>query len=82
MDLFKIDFEITPDSELFFQKMSYLFLQKPPVDQHFYDYVRCLEIAQSEMMELIYDPRNKYLVMEDNPIDSIDPMHGVPDKFK
>ena len=32
-------------------------------------------------MELIYDPRNKYLVMEDNPIDSIDPMHGVPDKF-
>ena len=45
MDLFKVDFEITPDSELFFQKMSYLFLQKPPVDQHFYDYVRCLEIA-------------------------------------
>ena len=34
------------------------------------------------MMEFIYDPRNKYLVMEDNPIDSIDPMHGVPDKFK
>ena len=32
MSLFNIDYSITPDAELFFQKMSYLFLQKPPVD--------------------------------------------------
>ena len=32
MDLFKINYEISLDPELFFQKMSFLFLQKPPVD--------------------------------------------------
>lgn len=34
------------------------------------------------MLQLIYDPLNKFIVMEDNPIDSKDLMHGVPQEFK
>ena len=34
------------------------------------------------MLELIYDPRNKFIAMEENPLDSKDLMHGVPKEFK
>lgn len=34
------------------------------------------------MLELIYDPRKKFIAMEENPIDSKDLMHGIPKDFK
>ena len=38
--------------------------------------------TQNEMLQLIYDPRNRYIAMEDDPLDSKDLMHGVPREFK
>lgn len=81
-ELFKVDYSWTPDIALFFTKMEYLFQQKEPVNQDFMDYIDCLTAAQNEMLELIYDPRNKFIAMEENPLDSKDLMHGVPKDFK
>ena len=82
IDLFNVDYSFTPDVALFFQKMEYVFQKMPPVNEDFLTYIDCLTTAQNEMLELIYDPRNKFVAMEENPIDSKDLMHGVPRVFK
>lgn len=82
VELFNVDYSWTPDIELFFTKMEFLFQQKQPVNEDFIDYIECLTAAQNEMLELIYDPRNKFIAMEENPMDSKDLMHGVPKEFK
>jgi len=33
------------------------------------------------MLELIYHPENKFIKMEENPLDSIDMGYGVPVEF-
>lgn len=82
VELFNIDYSWTPDIALFFQKMEFVFQKMPPLDEDFLSYIDCLTTAQNEMLELIYDPRNKFLAMEEDPIDSKDLMYGVPREFK
>lgn len=82
IDLFNVDYSFTPDVALFFQKMEYVFQKTPPLNEDFLNYIDCLTTAQNEMLELIYDPRNKFVAMEENPIDSKDLMYGVPREFK
>ena len=82
VELFNVDYSLTPDIDLFLIKMEYLFQQKMPVNEEFLEYIACLTDAQNEMLELIYDPRNKFIAMEENPLDSKDLMHGVPKEFK
>ena len=52
------------------------------MNEDFINYIQCLTAAQNEMLELIYDPRKKFIAMEENPIDSKDLMHGIPKDFK
>lgn len=71
-----------PDVPLLFTKMEYIFQQKQPQNDDFMNYIQCLTAAQNEMLQLIYDPRNKFVAMEENPLDSKDLMHGVPRIFR
>jgi hypothetical protein len=41
----------------------------------------CLLVAHNEMLQVIYDPRNRFPIMESNPINSKDILHGVPSIF-
>ena len=52
------------------------------MNEDFVNYIQCLTAAQNEMLELICDPRKKFIAMEENPIDSKDLMHGIPKDFK
>jgi hypothetical protein len=81
-ELFGIDCSALPDVALFFRKMEYMFQERHPVNEDFMNYIECLTTTQNEMLELIYDPRNKYIAMQDDPLDSKDLMHGIPVEFK
>lgn len=69
------------DVQLLMRKLDYIFMRKPPVNQDFLTYIAVLTKAQDQMLELIYHPLNKFIKMEENPLDSIDMAYGVPVEF-
>lgn len=64
------------------KKMEYVFLKQQPLNQDFISYIECLTEAHNQMLFYIQDPKNRYSVMETNPINSKDLMHGVPSLFQ
>lgn len=48
----------------------------------FKEYIECLTEAHNQMLYLVQDPRNKYPIMEENPLHSKDVLYGVPTVFK
>lgn len=63
------------------RKLDYTFMRKPPINQDFLTYIAVLTKAQDQMLELIYHPLNKFIKMEENPLDSIDMGYGIPVEF-
>lgn len=63
------------------RKLDYTFMRKPPINQDFLTYIAVLTKAQDQMLELIYHPLNKFIKMEENPLDSIDMGYGIPMEF-
>ena len=47
-------------------------------EQSLFTYIDCLTSAHNEMIGNISDPRNKYVIMEQNPLNSQDDMYGIP----
>ena len=47
-------------------------------EQSIFTYIDCLTSAHNEMIGNISDPRNKYVIMEQNPLNSQDDMYGIP----
>ena len=45
VELFNVDYSWTPDIDLFFTKMEFLFQQKMPVNEEFLEYIACLTDA-------------------------------------
>ena len=72
---------MTPDIALLFTKMEFLYQLKQPLNEDVIIYIECLSAAQVEMLQLIYDPRNKFVTMESNPVDSQTLTHGIPKEF-
>ena len=70
------------DTMLTIKKMKFKFELEDPVDEEFKMYIECLTEAHNQMLWYIQDPRNRYRIMEENPIHSKDVMHGVPSLFK
>lgn len=63
------------------KKLDYVYMRKPPVNMELITYIAILTKAQDELLELIYDPLNKFIKMEENPLDSTDMAYGVPVEF-
>ena len=70
------------DVQLMMKQMKFKFQEDEPVDKEFNEYFECLSEAHNQLLFRIQDPRNRYQLMQENPLDSKDLMHGVPSIFR
>lgn len=84
-DLFGINtFDVDFDANLILRKLRYVYSEKPPIDREKRRVrfeVECLEEANKVIMEYISDSRNKFHILEKNPLAKKQRYHATPNEF-